>query len=105
MALRALCDAFQIPRRVRIVGDNLAVVRYCADAGRLRRPELRAILDADLARAACQGWRIEWVAVRRRHNTGADEAATAGCARAAALAERGVSSPEETSETTPDGQE
>ena len=33
-----------------IVGENLPVVRYCCDAGRLRRPQLHAILDAQMGR-------------------------------------------------------
>ena len=35
------------------------------------------------------GWRIDWEAVRPRHNTGSDRAATAGCVLAAQRAEAG----------------
>ena len=72
-----------------IVGDNLPVVRYCADAGRLRRSHLHTILDGPLAARACSGCSTEWLAVRRRFNTAADAAATEACERAAQAAEAG----------------
>ena len=72
-----------------IVGDNLPVVRYCCDAGRLRRPQLRAILGAPLVRCACSGREVSWVAARRRFNAGADRAATEACELAAHAAEQG----------------
>ena len=78
---------------VTIVGDNLAVVRYCAAAGRLLRPELHAVQDPALNRAASVGRAPAWMAVRRRYNGGADEAATAGCDAAAAAAAAGVTRP------------
>ena len=75
---------------IRICGDNLGVIRYCADTGSARRADLHEILDATLGRTATQGWNITWEAVMRRHNTGADKAATTGCRRAATLAAAGV---------------
>ena len=89
MALELLLGAPEGTRDVRICGDNLGIVRYCAGTGRAGRPEIHDILDAALRRAACLGWRIDWEAVRRRHNTGSDRAATAGCLLAAQHAEDG----------------
>ena len=76
-----------------MAGDNLAVVRYCAGTGRLRRPELHALLDPGLNAAAAAGRAPEWAAVRRRHNQTADAAATAGCRAAAADAAAGRGRP------------
>ena len=95
MALRLLRTQFGTPCCVRIIGGNLPIIRYCAGTGRIRRPGLHHILDEELALAAGPGWHIEWVAVWRRFNTKADEAATNGCRRAAALAGHGHSRPEE----------
>ena len=64
-------------RRVRISGDNLAVVRHCAAQGRLRRPCAQAVLEPALARVAAGGWRVSWQAIRRRSNMAADGEATA----------------------------
>ena len=89
MALELLCNAPDGPRDVRICGDNLGVIRYCAGTGRAGRPEIHDVLDTPLRKAACMGWRIDWKAVRRRHNTGSDRAATAGCSLAAQRAEDG----------------
>ena len=86
MALRLLSAITTPHLRVRICGDNLGVVRYCAGTGRATRPELHEILDQALGEAAARGTAITWEAVRRRHNTGADRAATAGCAFAAGRA-------------------
>jgi len=76
-------------RCARIIGDNLAVVRYCAGQGGLRRPALQALLEAPLASAYASGWQVEWVAVRRRLNAAADALATAGVMWAANVAEAG----------------
>ena len=72
-----------------IVGDNLPVIRYCGDAGRLRRPHLHPILDEALTTRACMGRETRWAAVRRRFNAGVDRAATEACERAASAAEEG----------------
>ena len=72
-----------------VVGDNLPVVRYAADAGRLRRPHLHPILDGPLAARACTGRETRWLAVRRGYNAGADRAATEACRLAACAAEQG----------------
>ena len=58
-----------------MVGDNTGVVRYGADTGRLRQPEMQAHLDGPLADAAEAGWRLTWQAVRRRLNAAADRIA------------------------------
>ena len=36
-------------RAVRVAGDNLDVLRFCAQAGRLRRPSLQALLEGPSA--------------------------------------------------------
>ena len=72
------------------------MVWYCASTGRRLRPELHAILDPALNRAACDGRALAWMAVRRRYNSGADEAATAGCEDAAAAADTGTAQPTST---------
>ena len=89
MALHLLADIDTPHHRVRICGDNLGVIRYCAGTGRARRPELHDVLDQALGEAAARGIAITWEAVRRRHNTGADRAATAGCTHASGIAEEG----------------
>ena len=76
--------------RVRICGDNLGVVQYCAGTGRATRPALHDILGQALGEAASRGVAITWEAVRRRLNIGADRAATAGCTYAATLAAQGT---------------
>eukprot|EP00974_Lingulodinium_polyedra_P045562 4368679-Lingulodinium_polyedra.AAC.1 len=65
MALELLdCEGLP-PGPTAIAGDNLGVVRYCADTGRARDPQLHGVLDDPLARAACSARRIHWLAVRR----------------------------------------
>ena len=81
--LLALDGAF--PRRVLVSGDNLAVVRYCAGAGRLRKEAMYARLDYRLGALLARGWHIEWRAVRRRLNKAADRLATAGVQWAGSL--------------------
>eukprot|EP00974_Lingulodinium_polyedra_P133845 11227186-Lingulodinium_polyedra.AAC.1 len=47
-----LADSEAIPPGpTAIVGDNLGVVRYCANAGRLRDPELHGVSDGPLSYA------------------------------------------------------
>eukprot|EP00974_Lingulodinium_polyedra_P054646 5257027-Lingulodinium_polyedra.AAC.1 len=70
-------------------GDNLGVVRFCAGTGRLTEPELHGILDRELGRLAATGRPTSWIAVRRRYNKAADEAATEGCNAAASAARCG----------------
>ena len=59
-------------RAARIIGDNLAVVRYGDAQGRLRRPQMQQILAGRLAAMHKRGWDLFWVAVRRRLNTEAN---------------------------------
>ena len=72
-------------RRVLVSGDNLAVVRYCAGTGRLRREAMFARLDYRLGALLSQGWNIQWRAVRRQLNKAADRLATAGVQWAASM--------------------
>ena len=76
-------------RAARVAGDNLAVVRYCAQVGRLRRLAIQRLLEASLANVYARGWCLDWVAVRRILNKEADALATAGIMRAARMAETG----------------
>ena len=72
------------PKSVRIVGDNLAVIKYGNSSGRLHKPEMQGLLEEPLGRLAMQGWDTEWVAVRRRFNKEADAGATTATNRARA---------------------
>ena len=72
----------------RITGDNLAVIRYAADQGGLRKIALQALLEVPLARLAATGRKIEWLAVRRRFNKAADREATEALMAARERADR-----------------
>ena len=76
-------------RRVVVSGDNLAVVRYAAGVGRLRREAMFARLDGRLGSLLSRGWHMAWRAVRRRLNVAVDGLATSGVRWAAALARAG----------------
>ena len=93
LALGLLLDTGARIRIARVLGDNLAVVRYGAGHGRLHRPAMQSLLEQPLARAALAGWGLEWVAVRRRYNQPADEEATRALRLARELARRGVVRP------------
>ena len=93
VALDLLLQVLADDRSARVSGDNLAVVRFCADQGRLRRPSMQAALAPALARVLGTGWGIEWLAVRRRLNQAADALATMGVFRAFRLAESGHVAP------------
>ena len=89
-ALALLAELRPYARAARVVGDNTAVVRYCAGTARLRRPQLQAHLEVGLGAVLAAGWRLSWQAVRRRLNGDADALATAGVYWAAQLRGRGV---------------
>ena len=76
-------------RAARVIGDNLAVVRYGAGTGRFQRVVLQAQMELSLAPLAQRGWALQWHAVRRRLNKAADRLATLGVFWAAVLARRG----------------
>ena len=80
-------------RRAHVIGDNLAVVRYGAERGALRRPGMHGPLAASLARAAEKGWHLAWTAVRRRLNKAADAAATTAVHWAHRLRQQGCTAP------------
>ena len=90
VALRWITACRTPVRSVRVVGDNLAVMRFCAQYGRLRRPATQALLEQPLADLHAAGWRINWHAVRRRFNGAADALATEGVIWASALATAGA---------------
>ena len=77
-------------RTVRIAGDNLAVIRYCAHTGLLRRPLVHSLLEQPLGEVYARGWSVDWILVRRNLNREADAMATAGVFRAAEMADRGL---------------
>ena len=64
--------------RARVVGDNLAVVRYCAGTARLSARPQQALLENALGSAVARGWMLDWQAVRRNMNSMADRHATRG---------------------------
>ena len=80
-------------RRAQVIGDNLAVVRYGAERGALRRPGMHGPLAAALARAAEKGWHLSWTAVRRRLNEAAAAAATSAVHWAHQLRQQGHTDP------------
>ena len=55
------------PSQVRIVGDNLAVVRFGAGEGRLQRAHMAALIGPAIGALHLRGWSLQWEAVRRRH--------------------------------------
>ena len=80
-------------RFARVVGDNLAVVRFAACSGRLHDWHLQGLLEEPLASLAALGWAVEWLAARRRFNQAADAEATAAvmeAGRRAAIGSREV---------------
>ena len=89
IALQTLTQLVPGRRAARIVGDNLAVIRYCAGNARMRRPYLQAQLELGLRNALQQGWQLTWQAVRRRLNRAADALATEGLRWAAQLRQLG----------------
>jgi len=89
-ALDLLRQTSATRRCARVCGDNLAVVRFGAAHGRLRRPEVQCILEPALTAMCTAGWLLDWHAVRRRLNIAADTAATSALFWAARLADDGV---------------
>ena len=89
MAVELVQQAHTDVRWARIVGDNLGVVRYGAEKGKLRKADMHRPLARSLADAAEKGWQLMWRAVRRRLNHAADEAATEAVAWAHRLRAQG----------------
>ena len=75
MALALLLELSPAARAARVVGDNLAVVRYGAGTARIRRAEIQSHLEISLSAAVAAGWRLSWQAVPRRLNGDADSLA------------------------------
>ena len=76
-------------RAARVVGDNLAAVRYGAGTGQYRRIHLGEQMDPAL-RPLAEGGALTWQAVRRRLNVAADRLAALGVFWAHALAKNGT---------------
>ena len=70
------------PVELRVVGDNLPVMRLAAANGKVRTPGVWETLEAPLLHASVQGWSCSWIAVRRHLNAVADALATLGIHRA-----------------------
>ena len=77
-ALQLLLRYGEAAGRARVVGDNLAVVRYCAGTARLRAGPQQALLEDALGEICGRGWQLDWQAVRRHLNTLADRHSTRG---------------------------
>ena len=77
-ALALLAACVSRGTAARVVGDNLAVVRFGAGTARFRKMVIHAQLEQGLAPLAAGGWTLTWQAVRRRLNTVADRLATLG---------------------------
>ena len=88
-ALALLAATPGLGHSARVVGDNLAVVRYGAGTGRFKRLILQAQLEQALGPLAARGWLLTWQAVRRRLNKAADRLATLGVFWAEALRRAG----------------
>ena len=69
-------------RRVRISGDCLMVVRFCAEQGRMREYSAQRVAERALARVAGAGWSCTWIVVPRKHNSAADSVAKRARSRA-----------------------
>ena len=80
-------------RRARVIGDNLAVVRFGASMGRLRGAHMHGLVGPMLSSLHSQGWTLDWRAVRRRLNAAADEVATDAVHMAAGRAAQGLWQP------------
>ena len=76
--------------RARVVGDNLAVIRYCAGTARLRARPQQALLEEALGGVGARGWQLDWQAVRRNLNSMADRHATRGVQWAVRCKEAGI---------------
>ena len=88
-ALRLLREVEGGPKRARVVGDNLAVIRYGAATAALRALVQHAVMEVDLAETYLLGWQLDWQAVRRHLNTEADALATQGVYQAVEEAAHG----------------
>ena len=80
-------------RRLRVVGDNVAVIRFGAAQGRLRNPDHESLISPVLCDALLRSIHLSWTAVRRRYNRAADAVATEGVRWAARLATTGEIAP------------
>ena len=93
LALELLQAVHADPRTARMVGDNLAVIRYGAGTQRLRRTALQQVVDAALPTTLAAGWILDWLAVRRRFNQAADAVATEAVQWAHRLRRQGERAP------------
>ena len=92
-ALQLLTHLRPPERLARVVGDNLAVVRFGAGTARLRRPAMQGLLGPSISRLESAGWVLDWWAVRCRLNAAADAIATSALFAAARLARDGLAEP------------
>ena len=80
LAVSLLLECSASPKTARMVGDNLAIVRYAASQGRLKHPSMQMVLDEPLKDLVSSGWETCWFAVRSKVN-----AAAHACANEALL--------------------
>jgi len=76
LAIR-LAHTHSAGRDTAILGDNHAVMAYCAGAGRLRRTEAALVLNRALGWAAANGTPVVWLHIHRDDNGQADALAKA----------------------------
>ena len=89
-AIKILMAHANCSSRILFAGDNLAVVRFAAAQGFLKRPSMAGPLHTYLSRLSLTGHLSTWIAVRRRHNKAADALATHALSLALDLRERGL---------------
>ena len=87
--LGALARSTPDIRAARIVGDNLAAIRYGAGTGRYRRLPLATQVELGLRPLVETGWALTWQAVHRWLNVASDRLATLGVFWADALRSAG----------------
>ena len=75
-ALRLLPILNSSSRSAVLCGDNLLVLRHLAGFGRLRDPELNALLLPHLLILWTRGWDLSWMAIPRSENVLADSLAS-----------------------------
>ena len=76
-------------RWVRISGDCLMVVRFCAEQGRMREYSAQRVAERALARIAGAGWSCAWTVIPRKHNDAADSVAKRARGRAVGISGSG----------------
>ena len=90
MAVAELIREESDNRTATIVGDNPAVMRHLASAGRIHDPQLAEELNRALQQLAVRGWNVTWLLSPRQANSAAHEQAQAAREWARVLANQGA---------------